>query len=589
MRDLVIVSNRAPFAFSEAFLQGAEEAMRSDTAPVPPKFGEGGLVQAMAGLLNTEKWTPIWVGASMGNKDVEVTRGHYEALFDAIQSKGYTPQDFLMISIDPEGRLHFRFRDYDFVMRLVFFNTEHMESYYSTFANGFLWPLMHLTRSPLLYKTKERTFPRPSVEKNDFLQYTSSNVTFAHTVFDETLKSRDVWGNGEDFVVWIQDYHLMQVADFYRALVAAHGFSDLERKRIHVGQFMHTPFFNIHEIQGLIREDRRRRTRALRFDPFPETIESVLQKLTWGMLANDFIGFHHKEYCDNYLEALQEWFPRYHVDIRQRGQFYDVTHPNGITTLGVFPIGLDVGRILGEVSGGQVLEWEDDSGSLRDQIARDRARGCTIFGGLERCDYTKGLLARLDIFAHTLSLLRRSRQKRREARLYQVTSPSRSQSPDYQNLEAVIKDEIFHVNRQLAREFDPVVHLDQGVPPPQNYRFMKEVDVMLVTPLEDGMNLVALEYVLAQKYRKERGLLAIGHCGAARVLKSAGFGLQDGIVYIDPIEPEDAGEKIFNALVRGISISDRLVDHLESEFRVETWADSNIEAIIHCRRDAGVV
>jgi trehalose 6-phosphate synthase len=373
------------------------------------------------------------------------------------------------------------------------------------------------------------------------------------------------------------------------ALLAAHGFSDEERERIHVGQFMHTPFFNIHEIQGLIREDRRRRMRALRFDPFPETIESVLQKLTWGMLANDFIGFHHKEYCDNYLEALQEWFPRYHVDIRQRGQFYDVTHPNGVTTLGVFPIGLDVDRILHEVSDDKVLEWADDLGSLHVQIARDRDRGCTIFGGLERCDYTKGLLARLEIFGHTLTLLRRSRQKRREARLYQVTSPSRSENPDYQNLEAVFKDEIVHVNRQLAREFEPVRHLPEGVPPPQNYRFMKEIDVMLVTPLEDGMNLVALEYVLAQKYRKKRGLLAIGHCGAARVLKSAGFGLPDGVVYVDPVEPEDAGEKIFNALVRGSSISDRLVSYLEDECRVETWAESNIEAIVHCRRDDCVV
>jgi trehalose 6-phosphate synthase len=539
----------------------------------------------MAGLLNAEKWNPIWVGASMGDKDIEVTRGHYESLFEVIQSRGYAPRDFLMIRIDEDRRLHFRYKDYDFVMRLVFFDTKHMHSYYSKFANGFLWPLMHLTRSPLLYKTKERIFPRPVLDKNDYLQYTSSNVTFAHAVFDETLKSRRVWGKKKDFVVWIQDYHLMQVAEFYNALLMGHAFSNEERSRIHVGQFMHTPFFNIHEIQGLIRDDRRRRMRGLRFDPFPEMIESVLQKLTWGMLSNDFIGFHHKEYCDNYLEALQEWFPRYHMDIRQRGKFYDVSHPNGVTTLGVFPIGLDVDRILSEVSEGKVLQSQWGALSLHEQIVEDKARGFTIFGGLERCDYTKGLLARLDIFRHAFSMLRKSKLKKKEARLYQITSPSRSDNPDYQNLEAILKEEVLRTNRQLRREYDPVVHLDQGIPPPGNYRFMKEVDVMLVTPLEDGMNLVALEYVLAQKYRKKRGLLVIGHCGAARVLRSAGFGLEDGVLFVNPEEPEDAGEKIVNALIMSHSISERLLEYLEDEFRVETWAERNIEAIVNCRRE----
>lgn len=585
MRDLVIVSNRAPFAFNDSFMLSTEEAISAGNAPVPPRFGEGGLVQAMAGLLNAENWTPIWVGASMGNRDIEVTRGHYESLFEKIRSKGYAPNDFLMVQIDEDRRLHFRYKDYDFVMRLVFFDTEHMHSYYSKFANGFLWPLMHLTRSPLLYKTKERIFPRPVLDKNDYLQYTSSNVTFAHTVFDETLKSRDVWAKGEDFVVWIQDYHLMKVAEFYNALLMAHGFSNEDRSRIHVGQFMHTPFFNIHEIQGLIRDDKRRRMRGLLFDPFPEMIESVLQKLAWGMLSNDFIGFHHKEYCDNYLEALQEWFPKYHVDIRQRGEFYDVTHPNGVTTLGVFPIGLDVDRILREVSDEKALECQLGTSDLQAQIAEDRGRGRYIFGGLERCDYTKGLLARLDIFGHFLTSLRKSKQKKREARLYQITSPSRSENPDYQNLEVILKEEVDLKNRLLRRVQDPIVHIDEGISPPQNYRFLREVDVMMVTPLEDGLNLVAFEYVLAQKFRKGRGLLVLGYCGAARVLKSAGFGLQDGIVFINPQEPEDAGEKILSALTMGHCISDRLIEHLEKEYRVETWAGKNIEAIVNCRRE----
>ena len=73
------------------------------------------------------------------------------------------------------------------------------------------------------------------------------------------------------------------------------------------------------------------------YDPFGETIETALQKLTWGMLSNDFIAFHTKEYCDHYLEALQEWFP---VEIRIKDKFYEVIHQDWVTTIGAFPIEL---------------------------------------------------------------------------------------------------------------------------------------------------------------------------------------------------------------------------------------------------------
>ena len=81
MSDLVIVSNRGPFSFSEDFLTQAEECLKSGTRPKAPKFGDGGLVTAMAGLLKADKWNPTWIGASMGDRDIDVARGHYTELF----------------------------------------------------------------------------------------------------------------------------------------------------------------------------------------------------------------------------------------------------------------------------------------------------------------------------------------------------------------------------------------------------------------------------------------------------------------------------------------------------------------------------
>lgn len=577
MSDLVIVSNRGPFSFSEGFLSEAEQCLNEGRKPNPPKFGGGGLVQAMASLLKPGSWNPTWLGASMGNRDMDVARGHYAPLFERMKHEGHAPQDFPQIEIEPDTRIHFKYRDYDFHLRFVFFDTRHMHSYYSKFANGFLWPLMHLTRAPVFYK-KARGFPRPYFEKNDFIQYTSSGVTLANTVIDELDKRKEFWKTEEDVVVWNQDYHLMQISETIKALLVEEGLSNHEQQRINIGQFMHTPFFNIHEIQGLIREDKRSRVKMQVHDPFAEDIEGALQKLTWGMLANDFIGFHTKEYCDNYLEALQEWFP---VEIKVKGHFYEIIHQDRVTTIGAFPIGLDVDGILSEVSKEKTLEHETDGEDLYETIRRNRLHGAYIFGGLDRRDYTKGLMERGIIFQHALGKIR---AKGKDARFYQVTSPSRMDNPDYQYLEDTLSAEISRLNSRL--EGMPIVHLKDGIPPPQNYRFMKEVEVMLVTPLEDGMNLVAFEYILSQKYKRpeERGMLVLSTSGASRVLKDRGFGEDDGVILVDPVKPKAAADTIVRALDRGKRLSEAIIRYVETERRVDDWAEKNIDAILESRK-----
>ena len=537
----MIASNRGPFSFSEEFIQEAVESVEKGGLPEPQDFGAGGLVGAMAGLLKSDKWDTTWIGASMGEKDIDVARGHYDFLFKRMRERKIAPDHFPLIQIDEGTRMHFTYKEYDYHMRFAFFDTKHMHSYYSKFANGFLWPLMHLTRSPLFYK-KTPVFPRPHFEKNDFVQYTSSSATLANTISDEINKKRQFKKEKIDIVVWNQDYHLMQIAEVIKALLLENGESEKKKGEIHVGQFMHTPFFNIHEIQGLIREDKRKRVKERILDPFSESIDSVLQKLCWGLLSNDFIGFHTKEYCDNYLEALEEWFP---VQIKVVDQSYEIIRQNGVTTLAAFPIGVDVDEILSEVSDGKRLEYTFEGEDLYERILADKEKGGIVFGGLERCDYTKGLLERLNIFTRVFNKLK---NEKKDARFYQVTALSRSDNPDYQKLQAALKGEVVKINKKFQEA--PVIHIDEGISSPQNYRFMKEVDVMMVTPLEDGMNLVAFEYILSQKFRPpaERGMLILSKSGASRVLEQNGFGEEDGLIHIDVMKSKDAAEKIVQAL-----------------------------------------
>jgi trehalose-6-phosphate synthase len=296
------------------------------------------------------------------------------------------------------------------------------------------------------------------------------------------------------------------------------------------------------------------------------------------MLSNDFIGFHTKEYCDHYLEALQEWFP---VEIRITDQFYEVIHQDSVTTIGAFPIGLDVDNILSEVSEGKKLNYDRGGQSLYSKITAARKAGRYLFGGLERCDYTKGLLARLSIFQYALAILRHSQH---DAQLYQVTAPSRSENPDYQKLESFLEERVTKIGKKMGDTV--IVHIDEGISPPQNYRFMKEIDVMLVTPLEDGMNLVAFEYILSQKYKRpeRRGIMALSTSGASRVLKEKGFGEEDGIIYINPMRAKDAGEKIVAAVMKGRHLSERVINYVERERRVDDWAQKNIAATLNCRK-----
>jgi trehalose-6-phosphate synthase len=327
-----------------------------------------------------------------------------------------------------------------------------------------------------------------------------------------------------------------------------------------------------------MREDKRTRVKAQAYDPFGETIESVLQKLTWGMLSNDFVGFHTKEYCDNYLEALEEWFP---VKITMADHCYQVRHQERKTTVAALPIGLDTERILLEVTGNRRLEYFLDGQDLYETLMSEKQKGRYLFGGLERCDYTKGLIERMAIFRHVLARLR---DGGKDAFFYQVTAPSRSENPDYKYLQTILHREVRDINTTLPGK--PLTYSPKGIPPPQNYRFMKEMDVMFVTPLEDVMNLVAFEYILSQKFRRpeERGILVLSTSGASRVLKKKGFGEEDGIIYVNPMKPKEGGEKTAEALKKQRHLSERVIRYVEQERRVDDWAQKNVDAIVHAKR-----
>jgi trehalose-6-phosphate synthase len=162
--------------------------------------------------------------------------------------------------------------------------------------------------------------------------------------------------------------------------------------------------------------------------------------------------------------------------------------------------------------------------------------------------------------------------------------PSRFENPSYRYLSRALDREIEKTNKGLGEE--PIVHINEGIPAPQNYRFLKQVEVMLVTPLEDGMNLVAFEYILSQKHLppERRGLLVLGTSGASRILREKGFGPEQGLVTVNPMKPSRSGDQVLAAIRSGCRISEGLIAYIEKERRVKDWARKNVGGILECRK-----
>jgi trehalose-6-phosphate synthase len=515
----------------------------------------GGLVSALSGLLKPSEDEKVWIcSGGMGS------------------------------STDGDGRQHYKDEHYDFFIRPVRFNTIHLDHFYNQFANGFLWPLMHLA-SDSLHKTQSE-FPEPQFNQSDFVQYNSAQIIFANTMIEETIKRGDVWTKDE-VIIWNHDYHLMQASMRYKEVLSRFNLNKSHRERIHVGQFIHTPFFNIDAVEDLCSADQS----DSYYTPLEDNVESAVMKLMIGLLSNDYIGFHTRRYSDNFVSVIDGLFnPKrcgllsplvsdYILGIEQHGEDTVIRHKNGVTCLGCEPIGIDVEHVLSVVQPEDTLNYKLKSGDyLEAMIGQDKKKGKIIFGGLERCDYTKGLLSRVDIFEHAYNELHQFSEI--DSKLYQITAPSRLEHEDYQRLEVLLREKVESANEHINNS---IVHINSGIIYPHNFRFMREVDVMMVTPLEDGMNLVALEYILSQKYNEHKGLLVIGNCGAADFLSSHGFGIKDGVVHVPIENPARAGEMIAHAISKEYGISDRLVNHIETYSRVEDWADRNLEAIRGCK------
>lgn len=306
--------------------------------------------------------------------------------------------------------------------------------YYHGFANRSLWPLFH-------------DFPGKAVfEPEDHAIYVRVNRRFA--------EAARAWA-GERGRIWVHDYHLMLVPLFLRQ----HGF------RGTVDFFLHIPFPP---------------AEILRVLPWRE-------ELLEGLLASDSVAFHTELYRDNFVESANQILGA-EPDAGTPGGAIRLAHGGRRTLVVAAPIGIDVEEFERVASLPSVV--------ARCRRIREAHGGRRILFGADRLDYTKGIRERLRAVERFLSS--RS-QYGKQVIFIQVVVPSRHQVDEYRQMKRDIDREVGRINGELGRlGWVPIHYRYQALDREELVAHYRAADVALVTPLRDGMNLIAAEFAASR-------------------------------------------------------------------------------------------
>ncbi len=310
---------------------------------------------------------------------------------------------------------------------------------------------------PLLH-----SFPaRVRISHDDFRSYVLANDAFA------AASSLLV---PESAAVWVHDYHLLLLAQLLRA-------------RGHVGRighFLHVPF------------------------PGPD----VFFLLPWAneildaMLEFDLVGFHTRAYAENFLHCVAH---RSGVVV----DGYRAIRHGRVTHVGVFPLGVSPTDL-------------DASDDLADNevLGIKRSLGeCQLVLGVDRLDYTKGIPERIEAFGRLLEI---HPEWRRRVCFVQVSVPSRAEIDEYAEQRSRIENSVGRINGTFGEaDWVPIRYLYRSYGRSELNELYRTADVGYVTPLRDGMNLVAKEFVAAQDPMEPGVLLLSRFAGAAEELTDA--------------------------------------------------------------------
>lgn len=334
------------------------------------------------------------------------------------------------------------------------------ERYYEGFSNATLWPLYH----DLIVK--------PVFDRTWWESYVDVNRRFAEATAATA---------GPGATVWVQDYQLQLVPRMLREL----------RPDLTIGFFLHIPFPPVELFMQL---------------PWRKEIIE-------GMLGADLIGFQLPGGAENFMILARRLLnlPTSRGGIRVASKHGTITYGERTVNVGAFPISINAAE----------LDRLARSKSVREraaEIRRQLGNPPFLMLGIDRLDYTKGI----DIRLHAIrELLEEGRLDPAAFVMLQLATPSRERVQNYAIMRRSIEEQVGRINGEYSEVGSPVVqYMHRAIDRHELVAFFVAADIMLVTPLRDGMNLVAKEYV-ACNTTLGGSLVLSEFAGAAAQLKQA--------------------------------------------------------------------
>lgn len=363
-------------------------------------------------------------------------------------------------------------------LRRVWMTETETRGYRDSFSNSGLWPLCHMVHV------------RPSFVDRDFEQYRRINRRFADAIIEEARQP--------DPVILVQDYHLSLVPAFVRERLP----------RATIISFWHIPWTS----------------------PEQMSICPWLRELIDGLLGSDIVGFQTEQHRTNFI-GTAERCGKEMSDVQHRGGT-GLSHKVVVRDYPISvawplkPVSDDAAPLL---TGGPALK---ETWFL--------PRGGKLIVGIDRFDYTKGLVERLQAVEN---LLEHRPEWHGRFKFVQVAAPSRAMLPEYIAFRAHVFEEVSRINARFGNaEWEPIILLATHHEQRAVQALYRAAHLCLVTSLHDGMNLVAKEFVAARD--DEQGVLVLSEfAGASHELHSA--------LIVNPYHTA----QVADALHRGLTMS----------------------------------
>lgn len=389
---------------------------------------------------------------------------------------------------------------------------EDIENYYYGFSNKALWPLFHYFQAYTEFELVQ------------WESYKEVNQKFAEVV----IANAD-----EGDTVWIHDYQLLLLPEMIRE----------KRPDLTIGFFLHIPYPSYE---------------LFRTCPFRD-------ELLYGMLGADLIGFHTYDYVRHFIFTVSRLAG---LDIH----FNEITYGERIIKVDFFPMGIDYERYSNAAAAHKQAPEASRSELMRNIDSHNTSfTDSRLILSIDRMDYTKGIPNRIKAFEYFLDKYPEYMGK---VRLVMLSVPSRENVPQYQKLKRETDELVGRINGRLATvNWTPVWYFYRSMPFDDLIDLYAASDVALVTPIRDGMNLVAKEYVATRT--DQTGVLMLSEmAGAAKELHEA--------LIVNPNNFEQIADYLKYALEMPLEEQQSRMHALQkrvSRYNVELWASAFLKAL----------